>query len=182
MTLIQVCFLYCASAIIVFSLLVVTLRNPIHCIIAMLGLFIHIAVLYLFLNSEFMAALQIIVYAGAVLVLYLFVVMLLNIKEEEEKKVFHDMWHLVVPGVVLFIFLFIFAVKDITVVPEPGVYTIEKIQDEGSLMVLGKVLFTEYILPFEIASLILLAAIVGAVVLAKRQVKGQENGRKSKTF
>jgi NADH-quinone oxidoreductase subunit J len=135
----------------------------------MLVLFMHIAILYLFLNAEFMAAIQIIVYAGSVLVLYLFVVMLLNIKEEE-KKTFHDLWYLSIPGAALFLFVFIFTVKDITVIPETGPYTIEKIKEEGSLMILGKVLFTDYILPFEVVSLILLVAIIGAVVLAKRQV------------
>lgn len=170
MTLVQGCFFYCASVIVILSILVVSLKNPIHSVISMLGLFVHIAILYLLLNADFMAAIQIIVYAGAVLVLYLFVIMLLNIKEEEGQKSFHELWHLVIPGVILFILLFIFAVKDITVVPKPGIYSIEKIQEEGSLLALGKVLFTEYILPFEAVSLILLVAIVGAVVLAKKQV------------
>jgi NADH-quinone oxidoreductase subunit J len=169
MTLVQACFLYCAAVIVILSLLVVSFKNPLHSIILMLVLFIHIAILYLFLNAEFMAAIQIIVYAGSVLVLYLFVVMLLNIKEEE-KKTFHDLWYLSIPGAALFLFVFIFTVKDITVIPETGPYTIEKIKEEGSLMILGKVLFTDYILPFEVVSLILLVAIIGAVVLAKRQV------------
>ena len=75
-------FGYYASAIVIFSLLVVTRSNPVHSVMWMLLLFLHIAGLYLFLNAEFIAAIQIIVYAGAILVLFLFVLLLLNLREE----------------------------------------------------------------------------------------------------
>ena len=75
-------FAYFSFAIVILSLLVVTRRNPVHSVLWMLLLFFHIASLYLFLNAEFMAAIQIIVYAGGILVLFLFVVLLMNLREE----------------------------------------------------------------------------------------------------
>jgi NADH-quinone oxidoreductase subunit J len=75
-------FAYFAFAIILISILVITRRNPVHSVLWMLLLFFHIASLYLFLNAEFIAALQVIVYAGGILVLFLFAVLLLNIREE----------------------------------------------------------------------------------------------------
>ena len=75
-------FAYFSFAIVILSLLVVTRRNPVHSVLWMLLLFFHIAGLYLFLNAEFMAAIQVIVYAGGILVLFLFVVLLMNIRDE----------------------------------------------------------------------------------------------------
>ncbi len=86
MTTPQIFFAYFAISMTVLSLLVVTRRNPVHSVLWMLVLFIHIAALYLFLNAEFLAAIQMIIYAGAILVLFLFVIMLLNLKQEETVK------------------------------------------------------------------------------------------------
>ncbi|HLC15394.1 MAG TPA: NADH-quinone oxidoreductase subunit J [Thermodesulfovibrionia bacterium] len=170
MTLVQCCFLYLASAIVILAVLAVTRKNPVYSVLFMLILFVHIAVLYLFLNAEFMAAIQIIVYAGAVLVLYLFVVMFLNIREEELQNRFHGPWPLALFGVIMFAGFFVFITKDMQVFPVPGPHSIQYIEKTGSLMAIGSVLFTEYLLPFEIASILLLVAIIGAVVLTKRKV------------
>ena len=152
------------------SLLVVTRRNPVHSVLWMLVLFVHIAALYLFLNAEFMAAIQIIVYAGAILVLFLFVIMLLNLKQEETIKKFQSQWPVGAGvGAILAVF-FVFIVGKITVLPALGKYSIEAVQSEGHMMAIGKVLYTKYLLPFEIASIILLVAIIGAVVLAKKRL------------
>jgi NADH-quinone oxidoreductase subunit J len=167
----QVFFLYFAAMIIVLSLLVVTRKNPVHSVLWMLVLFVHIAALYLFLNAEFLAAIQIIVYAGAILVLFLFVIMLLNLRKEEAEKRFQKQWQFGLGfGVILFIFLALIVGK-ITVIPPPGRYSVEAIKSEGHIMTVGKVLYTEFLLPFEIASVILLVAIIGAVVLAKRRLE-----------
>lgn len=171
MTTLQLFFTYFAGMIIVLSILVVTRKNPVHSVVWMLVLFIHIAALYLFLNAEFLAAIQIIVYAGAILVLFLFVIMLLNLKEEETERKFQKQWPIgVIIGVVFIAFL-VMILGEITVVPRLGKYSVEFIQSEGSLMTIGKILYTEYLLPFEIASLILLVAIIGAVLLAKRKIE-----------
>jgi NADH-quinone oxidoreductase subunit J len=170
MTTLQLFFAYFAGMIIVLSILVVTRKNPVHSVMWMLVLFVHIAALYLFLNAEFLAAIQIIVYAGAILVLFLFVIMLLNLRKEETERKFQRQWPIgVIIGVVFIAFL-VMILGEITVVPRLGKYSVEFIQSEGSLMTIGKILYTEYLLPFEIASLILLVAIIGAVLLAKKKI------------
>ncbi len=171
MTLSQVVFLYLAGAMTVLSAVVVTRKNPVHSILWMLVLFIHIAALYLFLNAEFLAAVQIIVYAGAILVLFLFVIMMLNLKKEETVKKYQGQWPLAAGiGAVLVIF-FIVILGKITVIPPLGKYSIEAVKSEGHIMSIGKVLYTQYLLPFEIASIVLLVAIIGAVVLAKKKIE-----------
>jgi NADH-quinone oxidoreductase subunit J len=163
--------MYFALMITGLSVLVITRRNPVHAVLWMLVLFVHIAVLYLFLNAEFLAAIQIIIYAGAILVLFLFVIMLLDIREAETERRFLGLWPagvLIVAGLML---LSIFVLRRIDVFARAGQYSIERIQSEGNIMTIGRVLYTKYLLPFEIASLILLVAIIGAVVLAKKKIE-----------
>lgn len=170
MTLQQFFFAYFAIAMTVLSLLVVTRKNPVHSILWMLLLFVHIAGLYLFLNAEFLAAIQIIVYAGAILVLFLFVIMLLNLKREESVRKFQRHWPAGMGIGIVFAIFFVLIVGKITVMPPLGDYSVDLMQSEGSMMTIGKVLYTKFLLPFEIASLVLLVAIIGAVVLAKRRI------------
>jgi NADH-quinone oxidoreductase subunit J len=167
----QLFFIYFAVAMTVLSLLVVTRKNPVHSVLWMLVLFIHIAGLYLFLNAEFLAAIQIIVYAGAILVLFLFVIMLLNLKKEETVKKYQAQWPVGAGIVVILLVFLISIVGKITVLPALGKYSIDAVQAEGHIMIIGKVLYTKYLLPFEIASIILLVAIIGAVVLAKKRIE-----------
>ncbi len=170
MTMVQLFFSYFAITMTIISVLVVTRKNPVHSVLLMLILFVHIAGLYLFLNAEFLAAVQIIVYAGAILVLFLFVIMLLNLKNEEKVRKFQSQWPIgAVIGAILVIF-FVSILRKVSVLAPPGDYTVERIQSEGAMMTIGKVLYTQYLLPFEIASVVLLVAIIGAVVLAKRRI------------
>ncbi len=169
MTLAQAFFIYFAVSMTALSVLVVTRRNPVHSIMWMLVLFVHIAALYLFLNADFLAAVQIIVYAGAILVLFLFVIMLLNLKKEETVNKYQRQWPaglLIASALGIFLIL---TAGSISVLPAAGKYSIEKVRAEGQIMTIGKVLYTQYLMPFEIASLILLVAIIGAVVLAKKR-------------
>jgi len=169
MTLPQIFFAYFAVAITGLSLLVVTRKNPVHGVLWMLVLFVHIAMLYLFLNAEFLAAIQIIIYAGAILVLFLFVIMMLNLRAEERDRRFQWSWPVGLAAAGGYAAFLILILKNISVFPQPGHYTIEKMQSEGNIMIIGKVLYTKYLLPFEITSLILLVAIIGAVVLTKKK-------------
>lgn len=164
----KIFFGYFAAALVVLSLLIITRRNPVHSVLWMLVMFFHIAGLYLLLNAEFLAAVQLILYAGAVLVLFLFVVMMLNLKEELTGERFSDAWPLGLSvGAIIFVLMIVGMGK---FVPGPaGQYTIEVIKSETHTKAIGKLLYTEYLFPFEIASLILLIAIVGAIVLAKRR-------------
>jgi NADH-quinone oxidoreductase subunit J len=162
-------FGYFAVVTVVLSLLIITRRNPVHSVLWMLALFFHIAGIYLFLNAEFLAAVQVILYAGAILVLFLFVIMMLNLKEELTAERFIGEWPIgVALGISILMFIF-FAISKFVQGPA-GQYTIEAIKADTHTKSIGKVLYTEYLLPFEIASLILLIAIVGAIVLAKKRI------------
>lgn len=171
MTTAQLFFAYFAVVILGCSILVITRKNPVHSVLWMLILFVHIAALYLFLNAEFLAAIQIIIYAGAILVLFLFVIMLLNLKKEEMEKKFQRQWPLSLIMGILFIIFFVLILGEVAVFPPLGKYSVGFMQSEGNIMTIGKVLYIEYLLPFEIASLILLVAIIGAVVLAKKKIE-----------
>jgi NADH-quinone oxidoreductase subunit J len=130
--------------------------------------FFHVAGLFVLLNAEFIAAIQVLVYAGAILVLYLFVVMLLNLKREER---YHQQYLLgALAGAVILTEL-VLILFNTRFQPAIGAYSPSEIQSIGSTEAVGKSLFTTYLLPFEVASLILLAAMIGAIVLAKRVVK-----------
>ena len=163
-------FAYFAFAILFISMLVVTRKNPVHSVLWMLLLFFHISGLYLFLNAEFLAAVQVVVYAGAILVLFLFVVFLLNLKEEVKAKRFITGWPASFTFALGIFILFVMMFRSFLLGPQ-GEYTVQLIQKESHIEVLGKLLYTQFLFPFEVASLILLIAIVGAIVLAKRRLK-----------
>jgi NADH-quinone oxidoreductase subunit J len=163
-------FGYFAFAIVVLSMLVITRRNPVHSVLWMLLLFFHIASLYLFLNAEFMAAIQVIVYAGGILVLFLFVVLLINLREEVGISNFISAAPTGFTFAVGLLVVITMSLKSFVVAP-PGIYSIEMIKKETNIKALGKLLYTDYLYPFEVASLILLVAIIGAIVLAKRRLK-----------
>lgn len=167
MTLSQFFFLYHALVIIATGIMAVTRKSPVHSVIFMLVMFFHIAGLYLFLNAEFIAALQVVVYAGAILVLFLFVIFLLNLRSDKLEQRNIANWP---ASAVLAVFLFVtiaMATKGIKAGPS-GKYTIEYIQEVSHIKAVGTLLYTEYIFPFEVASLILLVAMVGAITLAKK--------------
>ena len=133
-----------------------------------LALFLHVAGIFLLVGAEFLAAVQVIVYAGAILVFYLFVLMLLDLPREAVGRPFGAHWPLCAAAGFAFAALIWHA-------GEPGlVPTADRTAGAGgpslgSLSAVGTALFTQFALPFEIASLILLAAIVGAIVVAKRK-------------
>ncbi len=159
-------FLYFAVVIVMAASLVVVLRNPIYSALSLLVMFFHVAGLYVTLHAEFLAAIQIIVYAGAILVLYLFVVMLLNVKREER---FNQQGTVALfLGVVLLTEAVLLTVsRGFTVAaPDPG----REGAAVGNTESIGEVLYSTYLFPFEIASLILLVAMIGAVILSKKGI------------
>ncbi len=159
-------FLYFAAVIVMAALLVVVVRNPIYSALSLLVMFFHVAGLYVTLHAEFLAAIQIIVYAGAILVLYLFVVMLLNVKREEQ---FNQQGPVALfLGVVLLTEAVLLTVsRGFTVgTPAPG----REGAAVGNTESIGEVLYSTYLFPFEIASLILLVAMIGAVILSKKGI------------
>jgi len=165
----QFAFAYFAVTMTAFALLVILSRNPVNSVLWMLALFFHIAALYLFLNAEFLAVVQLILYAGAILVLFLFVIMMLNLKDEIRTRKFIKGWPFGIALVLSMLSLIIAPISKLILGPV-GMYTVEMIRSETNAKVVGKILYTDYLFPFEVASLILLIAIVGALVLSKRRV------------
>jgi NADH-quinone oxidoreductase subunit J len=168
----QVAFYYLAAASIATALLAVTRRNPVHSMLWVLALFLHVAGIFLLTGAEFLAAVQIIIYAGAILVFYLFFLMLLDLPRETAGPRFGAHWPLAAAAGAAFAVLAWYArepalapVAERTAAPSGAVATVPS----GNLATVGMDLFTRFVLPFEIASLILLAAIVGAVVVARRK-------------
>ena len=165
----QTAFYYLAAASVTSAILAVTRRNPVHSMLWVLALFLHVAGIFLLVGAEFLAAVQVIVYAGAILVFYLFFLMLLDLPREAAGPRFGAHWPLCAAAGVAFAAL-------AWIAQEPGlVPPAERLAaggpSPGSLASVGMALFTQFALPFEIASLILLAAIVGAVVVAKRKTE-----------
>ena len=166
-------FFYFAGIIVLTSALVVALRNPVYSALSLLIMFFHVAGLYVTLHAEFLAAVQIIVYAGAILVLYLFVVMLLNVRRE-------DRYHRQLPigaflGLTILTEVILLLIQrgtdsPVTTRTAEGVTVSDVGTAVGNTERIGEVLYSTYLFPFEVASLILLVAMIGAIILAKRDL------------
>lgn len=141
-------------------------RNPLYSAISLIGVFISLACLYVTLAAPFIAAVQVIVYAGAIMVLVVFVIMLLNVEEEERRPLRMRALVPVSMGLAAILFaeaaFIIFFVHESTATPD------RNLSDVGLTSSIGAGLFTSYLLPFEITSILLLMAIVGAITLARR--------------
>ena len=168
MTLLTATFYYLAAASVVSALLAVTRKNPVHGMLWVLALFLHVAGIVLLLGAEFLAAVQVIVYAGAILIFYLFVVMLLDLPDEEARPRFGSHWPLAAAVGLSFAALAWLVRVGAGVAPAATRVAAEG-PNHGALSAIGMALFGPFTLPFEMASLVLLAAIVGAVVLARRR-------------
>jgi NADH-quinone oxidoreductase subunit J len=148
------------------ALAVVAQRNPLYSAISLIGVFISLACLYVMLAAPFIAAVQVVVYAGAIMVLVVFVIMLLNVEEEEHRRA---RLKFLVPAAVALAGVLIAEVAFILVsVEEARVMPSSSVSDVGLTSSIGAALFTKYLLPFEITSILLLMAIVGAMTLARR--------------
>jgi NADH-quinone oxidoreductase subunit J len=165
----QAVFYYLATVSVASAILAVTRRNPVHCMLWVLALFLHVAGIFLLAGAEFLAAVQVIVYAGAILVFYLFFLMLLDLPREAAGPRFGAHWPLCVLAGVAFAALAFYADQS-GLSPTPVRATAEG-PAPGNVSVFGTALFRQFVLPFEILSLVLLAAIVGAVVVAKRKIE-----------
>jgi NADH-quinone oxidoreductase subunit J len=145
-------------------------RNPLYSAISLIGVFVALAGLYLTLAAPFIAAVQIIVYAGAIMVLVVFVIMLLNVEEEVRRPV--RLRYLVPTAVLLAAVLFAeaaFILFYVNAAPTPSSpLTTADPSSAGLTTSIGTGLFTTYLLPFEITSILILMALVGAMTLARR--------------
>ncbi len=166
----QLIFFYFAAVILVSAVLMITRRNPVHSVMFMLLLFFHIAGVFVLLNAEFLAAVQLIVYAGAILILYLFVVMLLNVDRESVSARANRFWPWIAAFGVLIAGEVILLISRGTFPAEAGQSM--QLSPSNGVMQLGELLYQKYLVPFEIASIILLVGLVGAVMLAKKRSNG----------
>jgi len=162
-------FLIITLVAIVSAILVITCKNPINSALALVMTFFCLATYYVMLDAPFMAVVQVMVYAGAIMVLIVFTIMLLNIRVDATKK--HS--HKVVLGSIIGFFTLIntaFIVVKGRVAQPTGTLTGEMIRQQGHTELIGREMFTNFLLPFEITSILLLVAIVGAVILAKKKI------------
>ena len=141
-------------------------RNPLYSAISLIGVFISLACLYVTLAAPFIAAVQVIVYAGAIMVLVVFVIMLLNVEEEERRPM--RLRSLVPIAVALAAVFFAETAFIIRFVATSRATPEGNISDVGQTASIGAGLFTTYLLPFEVTSILLLMAVVGAITLARR--------------
>ncbi len=166
---VQIAFYYMAIVSIASALFAVTRKNPVHSMLWVLALFLHVAGIFLLLGAEFLSAVQVIVYAGAILIFYLFMVMLLDLPDEEEHPRFGKHWPIAALAAIPVLGVAWFARVEWLYPGAPVVAAEEMGAVSGNVAEIGHELFGPFSLPFEIASLVLLAAIVGAVVLARKR-------------
>jgi NADH-quinone oxidoreductase subunit J len=166
-----IAFYTLAALILGFAILVITARNTVHSVLFLVANFLCVAALYVLLGAQFLAAIQVIVYAGGIVVLYLFVVMLVNLKRPPEvHKDPHRRSRLAfvlscvllaeIGGIALWGY----------VRPELPAGTISPVSAAQNVEQVGWLLYTTYLVPFEVASMLLLAAMVGAIILARREL------------
>lgn len=170
MDLLQLFFFYLVAFVAVVSgFCVISCKNPINSAISLVMTFFCLAIFYVMLHAPFMAAVQIMVYAGAIMVLIIFVMMLLNQGSEVIARYRHGVTGaFVMAGLMLFQILVVMKQGDVS--DAIGPINSGIVESVGHTELIGQAMFTEFLLPFEIASILLLVAIVGSVVLAKREV------------
>lgn len=162
---------------IVCAVCVVFQKNPIYSAIFLIQTMVSLAVLYVLLHAPFIAAIQVMVYAGAIMVLFVFVIMLLNLSKRDvegrKDKLLFQKPSAIILGIILVAVIGFVTLKTI-LQGTKGEYTPESISQIGNTQLVGKLLFTDYVFPFEIASILLFAAILGAIILAKRKIKEEK--------
>ena len=164
-------FAIVALVAIVSGILVVKCRNPINSALSLILTFFCLATFYVMLDAPFMAAIQVIVYAGAIMVLIVFVIMLLNLRTDTGLRYTHAVAVGSIIGVLTLVeIIYFFSGGRSGLTGMQGGLNKELIEQVGHTELIGRSMFTEFLLPFEITSLLLLVAIIGAVVLAKRKI------------
>jgi NADH-quinone oxidoreductase subunit J len=193
-----VVFLVIGTIAVASSILVVAMRNPVHSALFLLLTFLCVAVLFVMKGAEFVGAVQVLVYAGGIMVLFLFVVMLINVRHLPDERVLSNFWKggLLV-GLAVFLLFFTMVRPGVfhdAVANDKGLrstytYRHRKVHQAdgtvarklirrgkvvGNSEAVGMALYTDYLVPFEVASLFLLVAMIGAIVIGKRELSASE--------
>lgn len=169
MNLIQIMFWFLSALAVFGAIMVLISKNPIYSVLWLIVVFFAISGHYIMLNAQFLAIINLIVYAGAIMVLFLFVVMMMNVNKESDpqKSLWTKMIGVISGGCLLMILISL-------VMQANEINTKETLMsggDIGLIQNLGKVLFKDYVVPFEISSVLFLSAMVGAVVIGKKDSK-----------
>jgi NADH-quinone oxidoreductase subunit J len=163
----QTLFFFMAFLTILSALMVIISKNPVHSVLYLILTFFTLSGHYILLNAQFLAAVNIIVYAGAIMVLFLFVIMFLNMKDDNYGK---NPALVKLAGTIVGGTLFVILLGAYLKTPIAGVDPNSFNSQTGMVENLGKILFNDYVLPFELAAILLLVAMIGAVLLGKREV------------
>ncbi|MEN2995249.1 MAG: NADH-quinone oxidoreductase subunit J [Thermodesulfovibrio sp.] len=156
----QIFYIYFFISLSILSIGVIVSKNIIHSAFFLLIFLLHVAAVFLFLNAEFLMIIQIIVYVGGVLALFIFAIMVMNIKEELRHKRFVRFSISGLIAGLLFLGILYTFVKDVR--------SSENVLSTSDVTLLGKLLYSYYLLPFEILSLVLLVALVGGIIIARK--------------
>lgn len=192
-------FMIVGTVAVASSILVISMRNPVHSALFLLLTFLCVAVLFIMKGAEFVGAVQVLVYAGGIMVLFLFVVMLINVRHLPEERVLSAFWKGgFAVGLGLLILMFTVVRPGTYADPDPNApqklksVSVERIRRthmpdgsivrrhvrrrvvEGNSQAVAMVLYRDYLVPFEIASLFLLVAMIGAIVIGKRELSALE--------
>jgi NADH-quinone oxidoreductase subunit J len=161
-------FFYGLSAVAVLSAIgVIMRRNPVHSAVSLIFTLLSLAGLYLMLYAPFVAGVQIILYAGGIMVLFLFVIMLVNLERAQKQEQFNKQWLVgIVAAAALGVLFVLVYVKGADLFPVRAALPAES----NNTQQIGLTLYGQYMFAFEIASLLLLVAIIGAVVMAKKRI------------
>jgi NADH-quinone oxidoreductase subunit J len=165
---------YIISAIILgAAIAMVTSRKLVRSVIWMVVSFVGVGALFIMLQAEFIAAVQIMVYAGGIVVLFLFVIMLVNLGDIQQQEYLHRQW---LPAMLLAVLLLaeigfmVWVGSRDTPIPEPDRVDALLRGMGGNVETIGQTLYTDFLLPFEVVSVLLLVAMIGAIYLAKKRV------------
>src|SRR6476646_6350240 len=152
------------------AVLTITRRSAVHSAISLIVSLMGVAGLYLLQQAEFLFAVQIVLYIGGIMVLFLFVIMLVNLDEAAKQRQFNGQWLVGIVCVALVgaLVLYVMSKGAGSFQVSPG--AMPSLQGAGNTEMLAEVLFSQYLLPFEIASVLLLVAVVGSVVMAKKRI------------
>jgi len=165
-------FYFFGALAVIASLLVIAQRNPVYSVLLLIASFGALSGLYILLDAPFAAAIQIIVYAGAIMVLFVFVIMLLNVREEESRTDRQKYLKFLAAPLFLALLAEVAVVIRFVNMPAPAIEdpntAIDPSQSLGTVESIAHVMFTDFVLPFEATSVLILMAIVGAMYLARR--------------
>ena len=166
MAITHILFWFLTALALVSALMVLLSKNPVYSVLWLVAVFFAISGHYILLNAQFLAIVNMIVYAGAIMVLFLFVIMLMNLDKETEPQ--KDIWMKIAGAVSggCLLMVFVSLVKQATEMI--GKEALLKTGTIGLIENLGKALFSDYVVPFEISSVLFLSAMVGAVVIGKK--------------